>query len=145
MHRVEAIIQTVVTKVTSLTTTGTNVFRGRAYPTADGNLPGLLVYLGPDRVLQNLSQSFVDSEIALTIEARVKSASSQVDTLLNAIRSEVTVALLANYTQGLAYVLDTEEGDVAAPDISGSGDQPIGSLKMEWRVKYRRPFNNPEV
>lgn len=145
MHRAEEIIQTIVTKVTNLATTGANVFRGRAYPTADTQLPGLLIYLGPDRILKNLSQSFVDSELSLSIEARVKSASSQVDTLLNAIRSEITVALMADITQGLSYIIETREGDAAAPEISGDGDQPIASMRLEYFVVYRRPFNNPEV
>lgn len=145
MHRAEQIIQTVVTKLTGLTTTGTRVYRGRAYPTADSELPGLLVYLGQDKITQHLSQSFVDSELMISIDARVKSASSQVDTLLNTIRSEITVALMAGYTQGLSYLIDTLEGDVAEPSIRGDGDQPIASMRMDWHFRYRRPYSTPEV
>lgn len=133
----------VVTNVTGLTTTGANVFRGRVYAVPDTSLPALAVYQGEDKVLGQYSQALYDCELTVLIEALVKTSSQQVDTLLNQIREQVTIALQSNYTQGLAYVLNTTEGDAAAPELSGEGDKPTAALRMEWRFLYRRSRTNP--
>jgi hypothetical protein len=77
------------------------------------------------------------------IEARAKSPTAQIDTTLIGIREQVTVALQADYTQGLAYVIDTVEGDVDAPELGGEGNQPVGALRMAWKFRYRRSRTNP--
>ncbi len=143
MHRAESILSAVVTNVTGLTTTGANVFRGRVYALPDTSLPALAVYQGEDKVLGQYSQALYDCELTVLIEALVKTSATQVDTLLNQIREQVTVALQANYTQGLSYVLNTVEGDAAAPELSGEGDKPAAALRMEWRFLYRRSRTNP--
>jgi hypothetical protein len=142
-HRAESIVVAVVAKVTGLTTTGTNVFRGRVYALADTSLPALCVYLGEDRILGQYSQAKFDSELTVNIEAVVKTSSTQVDTVLNQIREQVTIALQADYTQGLAYLLNTLEGDAAAPELSGDGEQQSAALKLEWKFHYRRARTDP--
>jgi hypothetical protein len=140
-HRAESILSAVVTNVTSLTTTGTRVHRGRVYAITD--FPALSVYQGEDRVIGQYSQAKYDCELTVLIEALVKTSSSQVDTVLNTIREEVVEALQADYTQGLAYVLNTVEGDSSAPELSGDGDQPSAMLRMEWKFHYRRSRTDP--
>lgn len=142
-HRAESIIDTVKTRVTGLTTTGSNVFRGRVYPAQASELPGLWLYLGPDEPQADYSQDLIDSLLTVHIEAAVKSPTAQIDTELNKIREEVTIALQADYTQGLAYVIDTLEGEVAEPELSGEGEQPVGVLRMTWQFLYRRSRTDP--
>src|SRR3990167_4206830 len=112
-HRAESITVAVLAKVTSLTTTGANAFRGRTRPLQATELPAIFVYLGPDEKLSDLSQGQQDWRLTIYLEAAGKSITTQIDTFLNTIRREITVALMADYTQGLAYVLDPIEGDAA--------------------------------
>lgn len=140
-HRAESIMQAIVGKVTGLVTTGANVTRGRVH--AADTLPALSVYQGDDSIIAEYAQTLLDCELTFYIEALVKSSTTQIDTLLNQIREEVTVALQTDYTQGLAYVLNTVEGNAAAPELSGEGEQPSAMLRMEWRIQYRRSRTNP--
>lgn len=142
-HRAESIIEAVKTEVTGLTTTGSRVYRGRVYPMQSAELPGLLVYLGQDEIIQNLLQGKLDSRLTVHIDAVVKSPTAQVDTTLNLIRSEVTVALQADYSQGLAYVMDTIEVGAGEPSLTGEGDQPVGVMRMTWQFHYRRSRADP--
>lgn len=139
--RAEQIIAVFVTRLTSLATTGANIFRGRVYPVPDNKLPALLVYLGPDVPAHDdgASSSFqyLDSRLTVFVEALSKTSAAQVDTQLNQIRKEAIIALRADHTQGLAFVLDSIEG-AAEPDLKGEGDKSTGSLRMEWTVLYRR-------
>lgn len=143
MHRAESILADVVTTLTGLTTTAANVFRGRVYAIPDANLPALAVYQGEDKIIGQYAQAKYDCELTVNIEAIVKTSSTQVDTLLNTIREEVVAALQADYTQGLAYVLNTIEGDTSAPELSGEGDKPAATVRMEWKFHYRRSRTNP--
>ena len=43
-HKRQQIREAVGTRITSLTTTGSNVFQSRVYPLETGNLPALIVY-----------------------------------------------------------------------------------------------------
>lgn len=139
--RAEQIVAAFVTKLTSLATTGANVFRGRVHPVPDNKLPAILVYLGPDVPMHDdgASSSFqyLDSRLTIFVEALSKTSAAQVDTQLNQIRKEAIIALRADHTQGLAFVIDSLEGP-AEPDLKGDGDKPTGSLRMEWTVLYRR-------
>ena len=142
-HRAESIVSAVVTTLTGLTTTGSNVFRGRVYAVPDASLPALCVYQGEDKIIGQYSQAKYDCAITITVEALVKTSSTQVDTTLNTIREEVVEALQADYTQGLAYVLNTIEGDTSAPELSGEGDKPSAAVRMEWQFHYRRSRTDP--
>lgn len=142
-HRAESIITAVVTNVTGLTTTGARVYRGRVYALAGTNLPALCVYQGEDKVIGQYSQSKYDCELTITIEAVVKASTTQVDTTINLIREQVTIAMQTDYTQGLSYVLNTIEGDASAPELSGDGEQTSAAQKLEWKIHYRRSRTDP--
>lgn len=142
-HRAESIVAAVLTKVTGLTTTAARAFRGRVYPLQASELPAVFVYQGPDEITQHLLQGKLDSLLTVHVEAVAKSPTAQIDTTLNLIREEVTVALQADYTQGLAYVIDTREVGAEAPALTGDGDAPSGTLRMTWQIHYRRSRANP--
>jgi hypothetical protein len=142
-HRAETLIAKVTEVVTGLATTSDRVYRGRAYPLAKDQDPALLVYMGADEPQSLHSQTLLDSLLTVRIEARVRSASDQLDTLLNRIREEITIALQADYLQGLTFVLDTLEGEAAEPEFSTEGEQPIGRQVMTWKFLYRRNRTNP--
>jgi len=137
LAREEQILAAVTTAVTGLTTTGTNVFRGRAYPLEATDLPGLLVYMGPDTVQGELMDSLIDWNLGVAIEAYVQTASAVVDTELAKIRKEVHAAIMATPQLGLAFVIDTRPALAAEPEIDGDGSKPIARRRLEFIVNYR--------
>lgn len=137
-HRAEDIVSAVLTKVTGLTTTGVNAFRGRTYEIPESSVPCVCVYQGGDFPLTNTSPwKFIDSELSIVVEAIVKDSSVQAETTLNQIRFEVSRALQQDVTQGLAYVMNTTEGS-ATITLDGSTNEIVGRMRMEWVVLYRR-------
>lgn len=147
-HRVEGIMTTVVANLTGLATTGANVVRGRVYPIEAGDLPALSVYMGPDEPIGDdgpTNVQFQDSNLEIRVTAHVKTPSTQVDTLLTQIRREVHVAMMADYTQGLSYVMNTIPLGADEPDLSGEGEQPSATMDMNWLIRYRAPILDPEV
>ena len=134
--RTEEILDKVITALTGLTTTGTNVKRAQVYNSSDDELPGLAVYMGQDVLIDELQNSFLDWELTLIVESRVKSR-NQVDEILNTIRGEVHVALMATPRFSLTFVHDTKPVSANEPELSGDGDQPIATQRLEYAITYR--------
>lgn len=145
-HRAEDILAQIVTTLTGLTTTGTKVARGRVYTIEETELPALSIYLGADDPIGDKGPTnvqFQDSDLLVRVRAHVKTTSEQVDTTLNLIRREVHVALMADYTQSLNYVLNTIPLGAEEPELSGDGEQPTATLDMNWLIRYRASILDP--
>lgn len=145
-HRAEQIADAIVVKLTGLATTGANCFRGRVHELPDTSLPALCVYVGTDVPRPDGGSSsfaFIDGDLTVLVEAVVK-ASTGVDSALMQIRKEVTVAMQSDVTQGLSFVMDTQEG-AATIDLNGDGDKPVGRLRMDWTFRYRRSRTDPSA
>lgn len=135
--REESIMQAIQTACTGLVTTGSNVFRGRSYPISEGELPGLMIYGGPDTLQAQLSSGYLDWTLQVSIEAYVRTSAAVVDTLLTEIRKEVYTAIMTTPKLGLSYVIDTIPLQAYEQEIDGSGNQPIAKRRMEFTVQYR--------
>lgn len=142
-HRAETVLTTVLTKVTGLTTTGSNAFRGRSERLEESKYPAVLVFMGADDMIGDYSQDVQDWLLEVFIEARATSATAQLETTLNKIREEVTIALQQDYTQGQSFIYDTLEGGADRPELTSDGAKPVGTMRMTWRFKYRRSRTNP--
>jgi hypothetical protein len=142
-HRREQIMDAVVTAVTGLTTTGTNVFRGRAYPLGEAELPGLLVYMGGEEVVseQTLDEMICVMEVAVVPMVAV---TADPDQALNLIAEESTVALAADYTLALpGVVYRIEEIGADEPEIAGEGETIAAAQRLRWQITYRRNRTDP--
>ena len=135
--REESIMQAIQTACTGLVTTGSNVFRGRSYPISEGELPGLMIYGGPDTLQSQLSSGYIDWILQVSIEAYVRTSAAVVDTLLTEIRKEVYTAIMTTPKLGLSYVIDTIPLQAYEQEIDGSGNKPIAKRRMEFAVQYR--------
>ncbi len=145
-HRAEQIIAAVVTNVTGLTTTGANVNRGRTTPEDAVTSDWLDVFLGPDAPNDdNQNWTITDSELTVYIDINCKTSSSQIDTRLNLIRSEITVALWTDYQQGLSFVTEMREGPADEPQLSGEANKPAATMRTTWLFRYRRSTTNPDI
>ena len=143
--RAEAILAAVETAITGLTTTGTNVERGKVYGYQPSELPALGLYMGADSPLAEYQTGLIDWELNIRIESTVSidaadNASltdSTIETKLNLIRSEVHAAVMADHTLGLSYVIDIMPGTASEPILSGEGAEPTGSQVIEYLIHYR--------
>ncbi len=145
-HRAEQIIAAVVTSVTGLTTTAANVNRGRTTPEDAATADWLDVYLGdddPDESDKNWT--ITDSDLTVYIDINCKTSSAQIDTRLNLIRSEITVALWVDYKQGLSFVAEMREGKADEPQLSGEANKPAATMRTTWLFRYRRSTTNPDA
>ena len=142
IHRAETIMDAIVTAVTGLTTTGSNVSRARTYPVG-ASLPAVVVFQANDQALTQLIAGDVTSLLSVSIDALAREPSTQIDTKLNLIREELNVALMADYTLGLAYVEGIEEQGADEPDMSDNGDASITQMRMNYEVTYHHSRTNP--
>jgi len=143
--RVEQIMVAVLANLTGLATTGANVFRGRVYGLQDTEVPALTIYQGADTPLGDYgleNYAFIDSELTIKVTAHVKTA-DQAETELNKIRREVHVALMADYQQGLSFVITTIPQGATEPLLLSDGETPTATMDMYWRVQYRSSQTDP--
>lgn len=141
MHRAELILQTLTTLLTGLSTTGTRVTRARTTPVQA--VPAIAIYMGTDTRLSNLSLDQIDSALMVHIDAYAKQ-NSGVDSVLNAIREEVNIAIQADPTLG-DIVVDTIEQDTQEPELSHDSDQPTAVQRLDYLVHYRRTRTDPST
>jgi hypothetical protein len=144
-HRAEQVLAAVTTRVTGLTTSGANVDRGRDMEIPAEKTPALRVYMGQDSIVDPWAQSLLDSEIEVGIQAVVHDSATNVETLLNRMRKEVNVALVADFTLGLAFVHAIVEIGATRPQLSGELAKPAGQMDLLYRVKYRRSVADPSA
>jgi len=135
--REEQILAAITTAVTGLTTTKAKVYRGRSYPLAEGDLPGLLVYMGPDTLQNEILNDYIDWSLGVGIEVYVRTSTSLVDTKLSTIRKEVHNAIMTTPQLGLSFVIDTKPLQATEPEIEGDGNKPIARRRLEFVVQYR--------
>lgn len=143
-HARKTIRDRIVTTLTGLTTTGSNVYRSRVYPLAENKLPGLAIYtlaeeleyaaIGTSRLQQRVLQ------VAVEIYAK---GTSNYDDTLDQICLEIEDALYGDIT------LNDNAKDVRInrfeADFSGEGDQPVAFARMSVDVIYHTNESDPEV
>jgi len=144
-HRAEQILAAVQTSVTGLATTGTNVDRGRAEEIPTDKLPALRVAMGEDPIVDPWAQQLLDSDLDVSVIAHVHDSAANVETTLNKIRKEVNIALVADYTLGLAFVHTIIELGARKPVLTGELAKPAGQMELQYRVRYRRSRLDPSA
>lgn len=144
-HRAEQILAAVQTKVTGLTTTGTHVDRGRGDDIPAENTPALRVAMGADTILDPWSPQVLECELEVSVFGYAYDSATNIETLLNQIRKEVTIALTADFTLGLAFVEGLTEQGAQKPDIGSDAAKPSGRLEMQFKVQYQRTRTDPST
>ncbi|MFZ9079456.1 MAG: hypothetical protein ACO23H_13045 [Alphaproteobacteria bacterium] len=143
-HVRKQIRDAVITAVTGLTTTGSNVFRSRIYPLEQSKLPGLCVFTRSENVeFDTLTISRSVSRVLDVIIEGYVSATSNYDDTLDQIAVEVEEALAADVTLG-GLAKDTQVTAFEA-DFSGDGEQPVAVGRFTVTVQYRTAENDVET
>lgn len=142
-HVREQITAAVVTALTGLTTTGSRVYRARARPLQDTELPGLTVTGGAEAPsVESIGNGFtLERTLRVHVAAHVKTTSGY-DTVLNLILKEVEVALAAANLSGGKYIVLAE---VSEPEISEEGEKPVCRQDFVFEVPYYTQNGVPDV
>jgi len=144
-HRAEQIMAAVQDLVTGLFTTGDHVDRGRADEIPPAQTPALRVAMGDDLIVDPWSSDLLDSHVEVSVFAIAATSAANVETQLNQIRKEVNIALVTDYTLGLAFVHAIVELGARRPSLAGELAKPVGALELQYQVKYRRSRTDPSA
>ncbi len=100
-HVRKSIRDNVVTTLTGLTTTGSNIYRTRVYPLAEDKLPGLAIYTRDESTAYDTmgKPRTQIRRLAVLVEIYVKGTSNYDDTL-DTICVEIEEALYSDLTRG---------------------------------------------
>ena len=145
-HLRRQIRERIATRVTSLSTTGSNVFQSRAYPIEESKLPCLLVYDSEETVtLQAMGGTRgVASELTVNIEGYCQGGDGQtVMNTLAAIQKEVQIAMQGDINiNNLARDSYLTSADAS---INAEATKPTGSVRLSYLVDYQYLENAPDV
>jgi len=143
-HVRKQIRDAIVTALTGLTTTGSNVFRSRIYPLEQTKLPGICIFTRSEAVeFDTLTMArSINRVLDVQVEAYV-SATANYDNTLDQIAVEVEEALSADVTFG-GLAKDTQVTAFEA-DFSGDGEQPVAVGRFTVTVQYRTAENDVET
>lgn len=140
-HVRQTIRDNIVTAVTGLSTTGSNVYRTQIYPLEHSNLPGLCVYASvEDAAIDNMTGTrSLERRCDYIIEAFVRAASNY-DNTMDTICAEIEAAMATDVTRGgnaKDTVLTRSEFE-----YSEEGDRPMAMARLTYSVQYRTAINN---
>ncbi len=142
-HRAEQIAERLAVILNNLPTTGENIFKGRVHALDDSKIPALAFYADSETPIDEYSNTLTDRLLMFIIEGFVKTTDAAIDTQLNQIRKEVTIAINADRKLGLPdFVIDTLQGE-ANYVLDGEGDRAIGVISTQWAVQYRHSTLDP--
>ena len=143
-HVRKSIRDNVVTTLTGLTTTGSNIYRTRVYPLAEDKLPGLAIYTRDESTgyeTMGLPRT-QRRNLTVSVEIYVKRTSNYDDTL-DTICVEIEEALYTDLTRG-GYAKDTNITNMDA-EFSGEGDQPVARATLTLDITYATKENDVET
>lgn len=140
-HQRKTIRDQVITYLTGLTTTGSNVFNSRVYPNEQSKLPLLNVY-----TLSESSELDAIGRLLRSVDLVVEgfaSANSSIENTLDTISKEVEEALAVDSTfNGTCknhFISSTEV------TLANEGSLPIGVVRMVFTVQYRTTQSDVEA
>jgi hypothetical protein len=136
-HVRKLIRDAVATLLTGLPTTDDRVYVGRTRPLMAKHEPALLIYTTEEVSARPMEGNPADvgRDLQLLIDGRV-SEGSVPDDLLDQIAYEVEGELRDNDLDGLVFDIQLVR---TMSDVKADGEQHIGGIRMEFRVRYWDP------
>ena len=145
-HLRRQIRERIVADVTSLSTTGANVFEDRVYSVEASKLPCLLVYDIEEshEIESSGNPRGIVSELSVSIDGHAQGGDGKtVMQTLNLIQKEVQVAMQAdikiNSLARDSYLISADAS------LSAEGAKPTGRISMNFLVTYSYLENAPDV
>lgn len=143
-HVRQQIRNQIVTTLTGLTTTGSNVFRSRIFPLEQTKLPALCIFTKSEAIefdTIGLPRS-INRVLDVGVEAYVIGTANY-DNSLDTIAVEVEEAIAVDVTLG-GLAKDAQVTAFEA-DFSGDGEQPVAVGRFTVTVEYRTAENDVET
>ena len=141
-HIRKLIRDNVVTSLTGLTSTGSNVYASRVYPLAPNKLPGLAIFTNSEDIAYrtvNPPRTLIRT-MTVNVEIYVKAVTT-FDDDLDTVIAEVEAALYTDITRG-GYAEDTKISSIDV-QFSGDGDQPVAGARLDVEVTYFTTEGSP--
>jgi hypothetical protein len=143
-HARQDIRDNIVTTLTGLSITGSNVYKTRVYPLANNKLPGLCIYTGSETSeAVTLTRPRTKLRVLEVFVEAYATATADLDDALDDICVEVEEALALDVTRG-GKAKDTVV-TATEMEFSGEGDKPVGVARMTVTVTYMTTENNVET
>jgi len=135
-HVRKQIRDAVATALTGLTTTGTNVFKGRYFSMQTPKLPALLVYTTNEDAELSIMGSSRGSDRVLTLVVEGYAISKTiVEDTLDQIAVEVEEAMASDYTlSGLTRDVRYTGFEL---DANADPEQTVAVIRLIFDIKYR--------
>ena len=134
-HIRKTIREHVVTTITSLSTTGSNVYETRYFPLQTGNLPALIVYTLDETIEDYTIGQNTRTQLRslnLIIEAHCR-GTANIDDTLDTIAEEVEEAMVADITRG-GNAKDTK---LVSTEIEfDTASQKTGLMRLTYLISY---------
>lgn len=143
-HVRQQIRDQLVTTLTGLTTTGSNVFRSRIFPLEQTKLPALCIFTKSEAVefdTIGLPRS-INRILDVAVEAYVIGTANY-DNSLDTIAVEVEEAIAADPT--LSSLAKDAQVTAFEADFAGDGEQPVAVGRFTITVEYRTAENDVET
>ena len=139
-HIRKTIREHVVTTVTSLSTTGSNVYETRYFPLQTGNLPALIIYTLDESIEDytlGRNTRTQQRSLNLIIEAHCR-GTANIDDTLDTIAEEVEEAMVADVTRG-GNAKDTK---LVSTEIEfDTASQKTGLMRLTYLINYNTVEN----
>lgn len=139
-HRAKQIFTALTSALTGLTTTGNNIEQSRVW--AVHQVPALTVRLGPMLTQETVGQ-LTDQNLTILVDIHVKAKQESIDDDVLLIHQEIWQAIMANYTLGLPFVIDTTMTELSEPVLSGDTERPGAKATLTIEVKFRHSLLDP--
>ena len=135
-----------VVAVTSLSTTGANVYQTPLLTPEEQTLPALVVYIDSEVSSEEATMGNILRECVLHIDGYVEASATVLDTL-DLISKEVEVAMATTgiVTSGGADLVENHFLESTDIQIIDTEPRPLGVVSMAYYVQYRTSFSAPDV
>jgi len=144
MHLRQTIRQAIVTRLTGLTTTGSNVFTSRVYALPQVALPALCIYTKDEssEYISMTSPRTIERNLNLTVEIYVaanQNTDNTIDKICDEIESEIynDVTIAGNAKDVIVSTVDV--------DFDGDGEVPVARATMNLTIIYLNEEGNQSV
>lgn len=127
---------------------GATVVRARVGPWQGADLPAYVLTYGPDSPLGELGPDnvrFIDWEFVVFVDYYNKLTTPTLDSVLQDARANIHRALMADVTQGLAFVLTTIPQGADEPLLDDSVEQKTIAYRTNWVIRLRTSIDDLET
>lgn len=145
VHMREQILQAAAAAVTGLPTTGNNVFVGRVTPLERGEVPGLKLRLGPERIEVNnfdpprVQERFLQLDVAIAVQEV-----DGLETDTNQVLLEVEAALAMPAALAAVNIKAITLAFIERPR-QVMNEKPVAETVASFEVRYATLENAPDV